>query len=268
MEPIIKGVSIGSDFELFVLDENEQKVINAKPYVKGTKKKPFNFDESDPFWCTSLDGVSMEGNIPPVYTAEDFDKSIQKVIDFMNSTLPQGLKTIHECAVYLDPSELRTREARTFGCMPSFTAYNLSEPSIIPDAKTTTLRTCCTHVHVKYDNMKIETSLELIKAMDLFLGLPSLLIEPMNPRRMLYGRLGEFRFDEAKTTEYRVLSSFFSQTKELRQWVFNNTQKAIQWINEGNRVTDSQGFEFKQVMDTNDKGYVEALVNQYNIAMP
>lgn len=268
LKNVIKNWTAGADFELFLLDDKEHKVINAKPYVKGTKRKPFNFDKENKFWCTSLDGVSMEGNIPPVTTAEEFDRAIKKVIDYMNSTLPEGLRTIHEPAIYMDEEQLKTKEARHFGCDPSFSAYNLQAPTHIPDARSTTLRTCCTHVHVRYDDMNIDTSVELIKAMDIFLGLPSLLIEPINPRRTLYGRCGEFRFDEARTTEYRVLSSFFSQSEDLRKWVFNNTVKAIDWINEGNRVSEQQGEQFQQAMNSNDLEYAKILVEEFNVPMP
>ncbi len=264
---VIKNYTLGSDFELFLYDEEKEGVINAKPYVKGTKEKPYNFDKSNPFWCTSLDNISAEMCIPPCTLVDDWNNSIKRCIDYVNGTLPNGIRTIHDCAVYVDPKQLRTKQARILGCEASMNAYTLME-NPRPSGEKTNLRTCCTHVHMKYDDMDIFTSSEWIKAMDLFLGMPSLIIEPENDRRKLYGTLGEMRFSEQKTTEYRVLSSYFSQSDTLRKWVFENTVKAIDWINEGNRVSEDLGKGFHQAMAKGDKGFVMELVQQYNINLP
>lgn len=261
----IKNYTIGSDFELFLLDTVNFKAVNAKPYVKGSKHKPYNFDPSSPFWCTSLDNVSFEGNIPPATSAEEFSGNILKVITYLKGSLPENIIPIHECAVRFDDSELQTREAKTFGCESSLNAYTKSE-NPRPSGENTNLRTTCTHVHIKYDDMDFDLSCELVKALDLFLGIPSLAIEPLNERRSLYGTLGEMRY--SKTTEYRVLSSFFSQSDELRKWVYNNTVEAINWINAGNAVTDEMTEMFQQAMSTNDIELANKIIKENNIPMP
>lgn len=261
----INNYTLGCDAEMFLFDKERDEVVNAKKYIKGSKSRPFNFDTSSPFWCTSLDNISAEINIPPCTTADDFSKSLEKCIKYIESTLPSNLCVVHTPAVYVNPSELRTREARTFGCHATLNAYTLSE-NPRPDGESTTLRTCCTHVHMKYDDMKFKDSAEWIKAMDLYLGIPSLLIEPDNDRRALYGTLGEMRY--GTTVEYRVLSSFFSQNDDLRKWVFNNTVNAINWINEGNRVTDDMAESFHVAMRNNDKDLVRMIVEENNIPMP
>ena len=263
---IIQNYKIGSDFELFLFDKNKDEVINAKKYVKGTKKEPFNFDKSNQFWCTSLDNISMEGNIPPCSTGEEFSNSIQKVIDYMNSTLPENLCTIHTPAVYVNPKQLNTKESRTLGCEPTLNAYTEME-NPMPDGHSTNLRTCCTHVHLSYDNMNKRTSFDFIKACDLFLGVPSLLIEPSNQRRVLYGKLGECRLSN-KTIEYRVLSSYFSKDENLRQWVFNNTVKAIEFLNEGNRVSENVVDLIHEAFYHDNTRVAKQLIREFNIPMP
>ena len=267
MEKVINNETYGSDFELFLFDTSANEVVNAKPYVKGSKRKPFNFDKSNPFWCTSLDNISFEGNIAPCTTADEFDKNIDKVISYLKSTLPEGIVPIHECAVRVNPDYLKNKEARTLGCEPTYNAYTLNM-NMPPSGESTNLRTCCTHIHMKYENMTFELSAEWVKAMDLFLGMPSLVIEPKNERRELYGKLGEMRFSEKTTTEYRVLSSFFSATESLRKWVFNNTLLATNWINAGNRVSDDMASNFKEAMQNNDDFYVKHLIETFNIPMP
>jgi hypothetical protein len=70
------------------------------------------------------------------------------------------------------------------------------------------------------------------------------------------------------TVEYRVLSSYFSQSEELRTWVFNNTVNAINWINEGNRVSEEMHQSFEQAMATNDVDLVRMIIEENNIPMP
>lgn len=263
---IIKNVKIGSDWELFVYNKEKQEIVNAKPFVKGTKEKPFNFDKSNPFWSTSLDNISYEGNIPPCTTKEDFSNSIQRVINYMNSRLPQGYTTVHDAACYVNPQYLRTKEARVLGCESSLNCYTLLE-NPRPNGQTSNLRTCCTHIHISYDNMSIFTSAELIKAMDLYLGIPSLVIEPLNDRRLQYGKSGEFRFSN-KTTEYRVLSSYFSQNDNLRKWCFENTMNSINFINEGHRVSDDLALEIQSSINTNNTELANKIIQTYNIPMP
>lgn len=261
----INNWTLGSDCEVFIFDKGKNEVINAKKYVKGTKDEPYNFDKSNPFWATSLDNISAEFNIPPCITAKDFSENIDKCIKYINSTLPENLCTVHTPAVYVSGRHLRTREAKILGCEASFNAYTLGmNPR--PDGETTNLRTCCTHVHMRYDNMRFQEAAEWVKAMDLFLGIPSLIIEPDNDRRRLYGTIGEMRF--GATVEYRTLSSFFSETDELRKWVFNNTVNAIGWINEGHRVSEDLAIELHRAMHENDKDLVRVLIEENNIPMP
>jgi hypothetical protein len=264
---LIKNPTYGADFELFLFNSSTNSVINAKPYVKGTKDNPYNFDPSNKYWCTSLDNISFEGNIAPCTTAEEFNNNIVKVIDYLKSSLPKGIVPIHECAVRVNPSVLNSDESMTFGCEPSLDAYTGRENDTV-SGETTNLRTCCTHIHMRYDNMTLETSMEWIKAMDLFLGVPSTIIEPANERRSLYGKLGEMRFYPERTVEYRSLSSYFSQNDIIRKWVFNNTLKATGFINEGHRVSDDLANSFKMASINHDEGFIKNLINQYNIPMP
>lgn len=91
------------------------------------------------------------------------------------------------------------------------------------------------HFHVGYDNHNRETSIELIRTLDLFLGVPSILIDKDDRRRELYGKAGCFRFT-AYGLEYRVMSGYFIDTPELIDWCFTQITKAIDFLNEGGSV--------------------------------
>lgn len=263
----IENVTVGSDFELFLFDNNLKEVINAKPFVKGSKHFPFNFDTSSEFWCTSLDNILAEMNIPPVKNEKDFNSYVQKAIDYLESTLPKNITTLAQPAMYIKEEYLNTEESRQFGCTPSYDAYTLNENQQ-PDGGQTNLRTGAFHIHIKYDKMNFELSAELIKMLDLYLGVPSLLIEPTNDRRKLYGTPGEFRYSEDKTTEYRVLSNFFSKNESLRTWVFKNTMAAIEHMNTKGPLPGDTTNQIRKTIKNSLIASAEKFVDNYNIVLP
>ena len=63
-------------------------------------------------------------------------------------------------------------EAFVFGCDPEFSAYTGAIMNK-PDANSM-LRTAGGHVHVGYDNSDVDKNRDLIKMLDITLGLPSL----------------------------------------------------------------------------------------------
>lgn len=114
MEAIINNVTIGSDFEVFIKNNNGE-VVNAKNYVKGTKNKPYNFDKRDKYFCTSLDNVLAEGNIPVSVSAKQFSDNMLYVLNYIKNTLPKGFDILATPAVEMNPKYLLTKEAIEFG---------------------------------------------------------------------------------------------------------------------------------------------------------
>lgn len=265
---VITNVSVGSDFEVFLFDKDKNKVVNAEPYVKGSKLLPFNFDNSNPFWTTSLDNVLAEGNIPPCTTQQEFNSNIEYVLEFFKKSFPKNIEIINDPAVTMDEEELNTPTAKEFGCTPSLNAYTgKKNPS--PNGRNTNLRTGAFHIHLKYDDMEINNCTELIRILDLFLGLPALLLEPPNERRKLYGTAGEFRF--GKTLEYRVLSTYFCKDEFLRKWVFQNTMHAIDFYNNNDSLKRNflgqHSTLVKNIINRNAIIDAEELVERYNIPL-
>ncbi len=104
------------------------------------------------------------------------------------------------------------------------------------------------HIHVGYDNPKRATSIELIKAMDLFIGLGSLKLDPDTNRRSLYGKAGACRF-KPYGVEYRVLSSALINDGDTIDWVFNSTINAINYINSGLLVSSDLSKEIQDIIN-------------------
>ncbi|MCW8826503.1 MAG: hypothetical protein OQK78_08770, partial [Gammaproteobacteria bacterium] len=66
----------------------------------------------------------------------------------------------------------------------------------------------------------------VVKAMDLYLGVPSVLIDPDNDRRELYGKAGAYR-NKPYGLEYRTLSNFWIHTEARRIWACKQAVKAV-----------------------------------------
>lgn len=86
------------------------------------------------------------------------------------------------------------------------------------------------HIHIGYKDPVAPLNIIIVKFFDLFLGVPSVLIEPKNERRQVYGNAGSFRHCRYGV-EARVLSGYFLGNDELLKWVFNNTLLAIKEAN-------------------------------------
>ena len=262
----MKNVKFGADIEWFVQDQNE--FISAEGLVKGTKKNPFKFDPNNKFFATSLDNVLAEGNIPPVDDPVAWYNAIEKLRSYIDSNLPENVKTVATAAARINEKYLQTENARVFGCEPSLIVWEQCVKNA-PDTRTN-LRTAGFHVHCSWDNATEEEIEKWVRVMDLYLGVPSVLIEPSNERRINYGVAGEFRFGQSyQGGEYRVLSSYFASDKEKIDWVYNQSVKAVEAINNGFDI-DLLSPEASQIVTAINNGDVEIskkLVNKYKLQL-
>ena len=256
------NVTIGSDPEIFLVDE-QGKLKSAIGLIGGTKESPRPI--SNIGHAVQEDNVLGEFNIPASKTAKEFSDNIQFCLDWFKQALHPLQPKIMASGVF-DDVELDNPTARMAGCNPDFNAWLLNENKA-PSLGKTNLRSAGGHVSVGYENPNWGTSIELIKLMDLFLGIPSVILDRDNKRRELYGKAGCYRLKEFGF-EYRTLSAFWIATDELRQWVFNNTIAALAY-NGKNKVIQSTDYE--KIQDTINKGDVKTaikLVKKYNIPLP
>lgn len=228
---LINNIQIGGDPELFLREKETGKIITAEGIVKGTKSKPFNFDPEDEFACTSLDCVLAEFNIKPAKTKAEYYYGIEKALKYLNSTIPNNLEVVALPAARLESDQLITSIANTFGCSTDRNVWtDSSNPRPRPMGN---LRSAGCHITLGYDNPNKTVNSMWVKAMDLFLSVPSVIQEPMNERKALYGKAGAYR-QQKWGAEYRSLSNYVLSTKELIEWTYDNTIAAVNFVNEGN----------------------------------
>ena len=120
------------------------------------------------------------------------------------------------------------------------------------------------HIHIGYDNPEMSTNIEIVKAMDLFLGVPSILLDTDTERRKLYGKAGAFR-PKSYGVEYRTLSGFWIANDELIAWAFNNALEALKHVNNGNIISEDKAVMIQDCINTGNEDIANRLIDEFNI---
>jgi hypothetical protein len=274
MKPI-RGITIGADVELFLATKATREIVSAEGYIKGTKYEPFQFDPNYPDFATSLDNVMAEFSIPPVTAVESWVQNLMKAVEYINSVIPETLCTVATPAAILDAKFLQTDNAKLFGCEPDYNVY-LRDINPKPCASNECLRSAGGHIHVGYEGAS-DSAAEpmegifkkelIVKAMDLGLGIPSVLQEPENERKRLYGKAGAFRMKKYGI-EYRTMSNYYLENETFMKWAYSNTMWALDFLNNGGYAElESVSDQVQEAINKNNKVLASNLVRQFEIPM-
>jgi len=223
------SLTVGADPELFLVDNNK-KLISAVNLIGGTKENPLPLEL--PGCAIQEDNVAAEFNIPACTTFEEFNTSIQFVLQHLTYKVkPLGLSLASKIASHtFTDDQLETWQALVFGCEPDFNAWtNKQNPS--PKVNNPNLRSAGGHIHVGTDLDK----LEVIKSMDLHLGVQSLVLDKDTERRKLYGKAGAFR-PKPYGVEYRTLSNFWIWSEENIKWAWDKTNEAVKFVQDKRKI--------------------------------
>jgi len=238
--------------------------LNGKPVcviekIPGNKKEPYLLKNGI---CVQPDGVMIEGTQPPCYTKEEFlnylDDMKGQFQELLNNINPELQLVCKSSGHY--SGQLNHPETMRFGCDASYCVYTgdvspRPQPEDIGD-----LRTAGFHIHVGTENrLNIENIENFIKCMDLFVGIPSIVLDDDKERRNLYGNAGDFRFKFEPVTimEYRVLGGYMINHADF---VFEQTLKAIEFYNNMFFV-DFDFVNVKNIIDNDDYEGATKLLN-------
>lgn len=233
-------IKVGCDPELFVTQEG--KLRSAWGLIPGTKEKPHRVQDG----AVQVDGMALEFNIDPVTTADDWVAKINSVMGQMRAMVPNYEFAIVPSAKF-NGNHFRSQPeaAKELGCTPDFSAYTLKE-NPKPDNKTT-MRTASGHVHIGFCEGADPNSDEhmircatLVKQLDCYLGLPSILFDKDKTRRKMYGAAGAFR-PKNYGVEYRVLSNAWLLSEDRMRFVFDQTVRAVNDLVNGIRPIEKIG---------------------------
>lgn len=252
----IKNITIGCDPEVFL--EKDGVIISAVGKIGGTKKAPQKI--SDNGHAIQEDNVAIEWNIPPCKTKEEFVENNNFVKDYLNALLElMGCKLNFSASAILSDEELDSEQAQEFGCSPDFDVYKKEANE--PPESGGNMRVCGGHIAVGWDNPTEEQAMNLVKAMDVVLGLKSLFLDKDTERKKMYGKAGCFRFTDFGV-EYRTLSNFWTENDELMAWAFTSTIEAIELVN-SEKLDDIQDLYsdlIVEAINTNNKELAEVIL--------
>jgi hypothetical protein len=247
-----KNITIGTDPEFFI-QNNDGKLISSIGIIEGTKDIPNKLKFLGVGFAIQKDNVLGEFNVPYAYSAKEITNNISIMKAYISGLLEsQSLHPVYAASGVYDEDQLTSDEAKEFGCSPDYNAWTNSVNQK-PEGATTTLRSCGVHVHLGYDNKTAKRSRDLIKAMDVFAGIPSIIIDTDTKRRSLYGKAGCFRHT-IFGAEYRVLSGFFLSNPKITEYIFGQAFEAINYLNE---------FGIEEI--NNDKDWIIETINSGNV---
>jgi hypothetical protein len=261
---MIESIKIGADMEVFLQHAQSGEILSAEGHVFGTKQVPFIMDSSEPGYTCSLDNVLAEFNIPPAIGPYLFSSYIDKGLKLLSSHVSKIFKLSIQASAYLPPKELETENAKLFGCEKDYNAWlEIENEAPVPDGN---LRTAGAHVHVGYRIPDPFESVSLVQSMDLFLGVPSVLMDEDTDRKKLYGKAGAHRL-KPYGVEYRVLSNFWIKSERLRMWVYSNTMMAAKFTNEGDvfLISNAVKEDIIDCINNSDKEKAQKLITHFNI---
>lgn len=254
-------IKMGCDPELFVKSKIDGKFVSAHDLLPGTKDKPF------PVKCGAIqvDGVAAEFNIEPALTAFAWVSFISQVLAQLKERLPDHTLEIVP-AVTFDPNYFYTlpETTRELGCNMDYNAWT-GQPNDPPDGVSTTMRTASGHIHIGWtedmdprDPEHIEDCCMIVKQLDYYLGVPSLLWDNDPRRRLLYGKAGAFR-PKPYGLEYRTLSNRWLTNVPLQQWVYSSALTALQYMISGqNRAADKYNDLAQDIINKNQHDFVNS----------
>lgn len=231
---------LGADPELFVRKANGSRAyVSAHGLIPGTKEEPFRVECG----AIQVDGMAVEYNIDPASNAEEFYQNNMTVLSELKKIIGPKYELVAKPWAKFGRKVWETApdEAKVLGCNPDYNAYTgqTNEP---PNAELD-FRTASGHLHIGWtqgadvnDPGHFSDCCMLAKELDATLGLSSLILDPSNKRRLLYGKAGAIRV-KPYGMEYRVLSNFWvGKDLNMHKWIHQQVVEAFNRLVEGREI--------------------------------
>ncbi len=264
-------ILLGCDPEVFVAKEG--RLIPAAGLIPGTKKEPFKVDRG----AVQVDGCALEFNIDPAANVDEWLGNIRTVLGTMSAMVTEHELVIQPVAIF-EPAlfDAAPEEAKELGCDPDFNAWTgMANDRPAPPEELRTMRTAAGHIHIGWtadadvnDPGHRAICERIVKQLDFYLGLPSLLWDDDTQRRAMYGGAGAYR-PKPYGVEYRVLSNRWLLNDELAGWVYGTTIHAVNGLRSGDKyLPDQYGEEVRDIIARSDRRAAVKLMDAAYINFP
>lgn len=240
---MFQNVKRGCDPELFLTD-SKGNLVSSVGIVGGSKMNPMPILSGNGF-AIQEDNVAVEFNIPPAKTQDEFKQNVTDAMSYLADSLSKkGLYLLAAASAEFPEEQLQTPEAMHFGCDPDFCAWTerMNRP---PNAHANPfLRSAGGHLHISWEGepKTIANQIMMVKAHDLFVGVPSVIFDDDMRRRSLYGKAGAYR-PKDYGIEYRTLSNFWIKKPDMVDFIYSQSERAVEFLNEGGRFDNEEAMK-------------------------
>lgn len=267
----IRVNAVGTDTELFLFDK-DGRPVSVEGKLGGTKESPLPVTELGDGFAVQEDNVMAEYNIPPATGRKEFSDNILMISQHIQKQMAErGLTARAVASARFPVEELKTKQAQTFGCDPDFCVWTRSMNEVARDPALANLRTAGGHIHVSFtvgdEAPGIDECMAFVRALDLFLGVPSTYLDTDTDRRLMYGKAGAFRL-KPYGIEYRVLSNFWTRNAILRKWAFDGVMLAQNFLRTNHREMErleADNHLVQGAIDNRDTTFVKYLSRTFGI---
>lgn len=241
-EPVKKDykIGIGVDPEFFVIDTELMRLASAHDLVPGTKEAPHPLK----YGAVQVDGLAIEYNTEPAYSAEDFVKFNTEVMKQIREMVPKRYEFLYKPTVFFDVYYFDKAgipdKSKELGCSPDYDAYTgkMNPRPDLPEEKKT-MRTGSGHIHISWtkdadvdDPSHRFDCNHVVKALDLIV-LPYLKsFDRDTERATLYGKPGALRY-KSYGVEWRSPSNAWLNHPEIWAWLFETVTTVVRGLLDG-----------------------------------
>lgn len=251
-------ILVGCDPEVFV--KKDGVFQSAYGLIEGNKKHPQKVNKG----AVQVDGMALEFNIDPAASEDEFCINVQEVFKTMCLMVPEHEVVAVPVANFgMDYLRQQPAEALELGCDPDYNAWGGFE-NPRPDGERP-FRTAAGHIHIGWTNdanirdpEHQAMGNELVKQLDFFLGLPSLLYDNDVQRRSMYGKAGACRY-KPYGVEYRTLSNAWLNSEKMIRWAYRATQAGVAALLAGNNLSHMYG-DIQDIINNSDVESAKAII--------
>ena len=111
-------------------------------------------------------------------------------------------------------------------------------------------------------NPNIDSSLEMLRYIDAYVGIASILYDTDTERRKLYGKAGCFRLADYGF-EYRTLSSYWITEATTMEFIWNQLERALTAFTFGRSLPEKEIVQ--SIIDNNDTELAKKAIAAYGL---
>lgn len=114
-------VTLGADPEFFIVDKDGE-IIPGRVFTEGTKENP---EDMGGGYFLSWDNVTLEGNIPPATSKEEFIANMQTLKDIINMRVkPYGGRILYKNSMKIPNKLFKDPTYKVVGCDIDFCVHD------------------------------------------------------------------------------------------------------------------------------------------------